>query len=424
MPRNVTLAPAFVILFAALAGLACSTPIVSQLTSSGAMGIVTVTVAGKKEQKIYLPQITLDSNNRPTLAVLDATFNTSGNAVFDTIELTGHVDGSLASAVAASPTAVVVVGVNSPYVDFIDPTADVVTATVQLPANILTPDGGPATFSGSSTLIQGAVIDTANNRAIIATAGGFLPVDLTSHAFSALVRSVPSENFGFWPSKEWVLAPFYLCSTCAAQGGAPSGFQIVDMTAGQVYLQGSGDGGSLVGVQPASVDIDPLTNIAVIPDQNAGNIYTLNLSVAQLAASGGTFTAPVGQAPASLTSGLYSGVAIDQVNHQAFLEAANGIGVAIVQLPDALSDGGVNPTKAATASMPNPPSGSSWTNSGDPHGVAVAVGLASGNPEGFVANQDNSEVARIDLDSFAGAGPGPIAAATFEPLVTFIPAAN
>jgi hypothetical protein len=74
--------------------------------------------------------------------------------------------------------------------------------------------------------------------------------------------------------------------------------------------------------------------------------------------------------------------------------------------------------------MPNPPSGSSWTNSGDPHGVAVAVGLASGNPEGFVANQDNSEVARIDLDSFAGAGPGPIAAATFEPLVTFIPAAN
>ncbi len=411
-------------LITVLTGLGCSSPIVPQLTASGAMGVVTVTVSGSKKQKLYLPQPTLDANNEPTIAVLDATYDGSGSAVLDTIELTGHPDKSFASAIAASPTVVVAVGLTSPYVDFIDPTTDTVTATVQLPASVLTPDGGPATFSGVSTTVQGAVIDTANSRAIIATAGGFLPVDLTSHAFGTLVTSVPSENFAFWPSKEWILAPFYLCSACAAQGAAPSGFQLVDMTGGKAYLLGSADGGNLVGVQPASADVDPLTNVAIVPDQSAGVVYALNLAVAQLDAAAGTFSAPVGQAPASLSSGSFSGVAIDQVNHQAFLEESNGLGVAVVALPQAASDGGVNPTKAATATIPNPPSGSSWTNSGDPHGVAVAVGLASGNPEAFLANQDNSEVARIDLDSFASAGPGAVAASSFEPLVTFIPASN
>jgi hypothetical protein len=122
----------------------------------------------------------------------------------------------------------------------------------------------------------------------------------------------------------------------------------------------------------------------------------------------------------------FSGVAIDQVNHQAFLEEANGIGIGIVTLPQASVDGGVNPTKASTATMPNPPSGGGWTNSGDPHGVAVAVGLSSGSPEGFVANQDYSQVARIDLDGFAGASTnaGQVSASDFVSLVTFIPAHN
>jgi hypothetical protein len=411
-------------LTALLAALGCKSAVTPQLTMSGAMAVVTVTSSGKQVQKIFLPQTALDSNNLPTMAVLDATFNESGTSKLDTIELTGNTDRNPASAIGATSTVAVAVGVNSAYVTFIDPTTDAVTATVELPPAVLTPDGGQATFSGVSTIVQGVVIDSANNRAIIATANGFLPVDLTSHAFGALVSTAASENFGFWPSKEWILAPFYLCSSCASQGAAPSGFQLVDMTAGKAYLLGSGDGGSPVGVQPASADIDPLTDIAIVPDQSSGSVYTLNLAVAQLNAGSGTFTAPIGQAPASLAAGTYSGVAIDQVNHQAFLEQANGIGVAVVTLPQVSGDGGVNPKQAATATIPNPPTGSSWTNSGDPHGVAVAVGLQTGNPEAFVANQDNSEVVRIDLNGFANAGSGAIAASTFEPLVTFIPVGN
>jgi hypothetical protein len=403
-----------------LASLGCKSAVVPQLTSSGSMGVVTVTASGTQQQKIYLPQTSLDANNLPTIAILDATFDGTGAPLLGTIELTGHVDGSLASAVAASSTVVVAVGVASPYVDFIDPSTDKLLETVQLPAATLTPDGGDATFSGASTIVQGAVIDTANNRAIIATANGFLPVDLTSHVFGTLVPAVPSENFGFWPSKEWILAPFYLCAPC----GAPSGFQIVDMTTSQVYLLGSADGGSEVGVQPASADIDPLTNVAVVPDQSAGTIYTLNLSAAQLDAAAGTFSAPLGKAPSSLTSGSYSGVAIDQVNHQAFLEEAGGVGIAIVALPQALAAGAVDPTKASTATMPNPPDGSGWSNSGDPHGVAVAVGLSSGSPVGFLANQGNTQVARIDLDGFAGAGPGAVSASNLASLVTFIPVSD
>lgn len=407
---------------AVLSCLACKTPIVPQLTSSGSMGVVTVGSGGAQKQKIFLPQVALDSSdNEPCIDVLDATFDNSSSALLDTIDLSAHVDGSLSTAVAATATVVVAVGATSPYVDFIDPVADKVTATVQLPAAILAPDAGPATFSGTSTLVQGVIIDSANNRAILATAAGFLPVDLTSHDFGTFVPAVPTENFGFWPSRDWILAPFYLCSACAT----PAGFQLVDMGAGQVYFLGGVDAGSELGVQPAAADIDPLTEVAIVPDQNAGTVYALNFGAVQRSADGGVFNVPIGKAPSSLASALYSGVAIDQVNHQAFLEQAGGIDIAVVALPQLLVDAGaVNPTTAALGTMPNPPSGGGWTNSGDPHGIAVAVGLASGNPEGFLANQGNTQVARIDLDGFASAGPGQVSAATLSSLVTFIPNHN
>ena len=47
--------------------------------------------------------------------------------------------------------------------------------------------------------------------------------------------------------------------------------------------------------------------------------------------------------------------------------------------------------------MPVLPTGSSWTNIGDPHGVAVTTGIADGRSVGFLVNSQREWVARVDL---------------------------
>ena len=42
------------------------------------------------------------------------------------------------------------------------------------------------------------------------------------------------------------------------------------------------------------------------------------------------------------------------------------------------------------ADMPDKPSGGSWENMFDPHGIAVTTGILDGHPVGFVVDVSNS----------------------------------
>jgi len=56
------------------------------------------------------------------------------------------------------------------------------------------------------------------------------------------------------------------------------------------------------------------------------------------------------------------------------------------------------------ASMPSVPGGNSWSNLGDPHGIAVTTGIADGKAMGFVVSSDYTWVARVDLAKVAAMG--------------------
>jgi hypothetical protein len=77
-----------------------------------------------------------------------------------------------------------------------------------------------------------------------------------------------------------------------------------------------------------------------------------------------------------------------------------------------------------TGEVPSPPgSAAAWRNMGDPHGLAVTTGIASGKPAGFVVNAEQRWIARIDLESMlATHSPNPLGPAEMAPFVTFLDA--
>jgi hypothetical protein len=76
--------------------------------------------------------------------------------------------------------------------------------------------------------------------------------------------------------------------------------------------------------------------------------------------------------------------------------------------------------------MPNTPDLSGWSNSGDPHGVAVATGIKDGKSVAFLVDYpQNNWIARIDLElmsTIKGATPGTLTQAEIAPAITYLDA--
>jgi hypothetical protein len=181
---------------------------------------------------------------------------------------------------------------------------------------------------------------------------------------------------------------------------------------------------SPVGSEPDSAAIDPTIQVAVIPSEGGSFQNVIDLSQAKFDATSHTFTAPNHVIPnQSLT-----GVAIEPNKHYGFWEEERGtqIGVADVAAANAGGAGFVQ------ADMPNLPDASSWSNMGDPHGIAVTTGILSGSAVGFVVSLDQHWVARVDLqkvlDLHTAAGPTGVVditpAVTYLDASTLIPAAK
>ena len=402
--------------------------------SSGAFGIVTVD--GK--QKLYLPEPSQNAAGHGEIAVVDVGVEGDGvngaNAQLSRIDL-GTSD--YATATGGDSTVVVAASTFFPTVWLIDPHTDAVTKTLTLPDSY-----GSSSFSGGGGYVTGIAVDSANHRAILSVWNGFALLDTTSGTITQVIEAPPSENFGFDSVKQRIIAPFYGCesSTDATYTPPPfcgdykdttgvemtDGVNVIDLATGTVYTyqdpdyaneDSGGTGNTPVDTEPDSAAVNPNTGVVVVASEGAGNKHVIDLGNGDFDSGSKAVTASqhvVDDDYAGLT-----GVSIEPSSNLAFLEGEGSSSVGVLKLDDANDGNG----KIIVGQMPDLPDGNSWSNMGDPHGIAVTTGINDGQSVGFVVTYDGQWVARVDLEAFAGMTPdltGIVAPAEMASVVTYL----
>ncbi|HUB05574.1 MAG TPA: hypothetical protein VMB50_01160 [Myxococcales bacterium] len=390
-------------------------------TGSGAFGIITLN--GK--QLMYLPLLEPASNSDGQIAVVDV--GQAGNGLSGAPALVTDIDlgcpvskiagfcpsADFATATSADADVVVAASSSSHRVWFIDPSKNSVSATISLDASL-----GPLAASAGNFIVTGVALDVANHRAILSVSTGFLFVDLNSHAVTGNVAAPGSENFGFDPTAELLVAPFYSCPVdggpCDLQGPTAAGVNVVKLASGSVYAYANpaeADAGQApLGDfhAPDSAAIDPGTELAVVPLEFGAATAFLDLSNAAYDDGSKSFTAPLTTLPTAAGEDE-DGVAVEPTSHLAFFEQEFKDTMAVVDLTQLGkgSDGGFPATAQVEAQIPDTPGGAPWENLGDPHGVAVTTSVQGSKPVGFVVTDPGSGsvwVARVDLQQFVALG--------------------
>jgi hypothetical protein len=396
---------------------------------TGAFGVVTVD--GK--QKMYLPQTIPNPAGHGMVAVVDV--GVAGNGVAGAPALLTDIDlgtPDMATATGGDATMVVAVSTHSNNVWFIDPHSDTLVGTLQLDATY-----GRSSFSGGGGYVTGVTVDSANHRAILSVWNGFALVDLDSKTVTQVISAPPSENFGFDSVHQRILAPFYDCRGSSSMSGPPAacadmtgpdgktpmthGLNVIDLTDGTVYTYQdptASDPNAPVGTEPDSAAADPTTGVAVVPSEGGNFENVIDFSKATFDKSSKTVTAPHREI---MSLGL-TGVAVDHTAHLAFWEEEFSSEIAVADLSQANAGG----ASYVQAQLPLLPGGLTFSNPGDPHGIAVSVGIADGQPVGFVVDFQMHWVARVDLPKLAalapadgGTEPDPM---TMQSVVTYLDA--
>lgn len=401
---------------------------------TGAFGIVTIN--GK--QKMYLPLDETTAAGNGIVAVVDV--GIAGNGVNGAPALVTDIDLGVterASATGGDPSVVIAASISSKKIWFIDPATDTLTKTIELDATF-----GPSSFSGGGGYVTGIAVDSPHHRAILSVWNGFAIVDLQTKEITKVIQSAPSENFGFDSVHNRILAPFYDCTNAiGGDGGAPSscgnykttdgglpitdGLNVIDLNDDTVYTYqdpAAATPEAPVGREPDSASVDPSTGVVAVPSEGDGYTTIIDLSKATFDKTTKTVTAPHHQAAVG-----YEGIAIEPSKHYAFWEAefSSDVGVGDLTALNA-ADG-----PAVLATMPNTPAdggGGSWSNLGDPHGIAVTAAITDGKAVGFVVSSDRRWVARVDLAKLLAtkpdAGNGTLTTLDTAPSVTFLDARN
>jgi hypothetical protein len=430
-----------VVTYTNLGGSGCGGGTTPASSSSGAFGVVTV--GGK--QKLYLPLQGQNSIGNGQIAVVDV--GPAGAGVNGVAALITDIDlGStdVATCTAGTDTVVVAASTTSYKVWFIDPVTDKIITSLSLDSSL-----GASSFSGGGGIVNGIAIDTAHNQAILSIWDGFAYVDLTAHSFKGQTLTASAENFGLDTSREMVLAPFYDCAAAMDDAGNPpaicttymagdagvmiAGLNVIRLfaDAGVAYTYenlAATDPTNPLGTKPDSAAVDVNTGLAVLPDEGTGTQYILDMSKAVFDDQAFTFSAPVSTKVAFSYSHL-TGVAIESSTHLALWEEEGSDGIAVVNLSNAYS-GSAMPVVGRVPSLPA--AGGSWSNLLDPHGVAVATGIQSGNPVGFVVSDGSAFagggvwVARIDLQKVLslGAATADGGVPDLTPAITFLNAST
>lgn len=371
--------------------------------STGAFGIVTVDGV----QKLYLPLDTPNSAGHAVIAVVDV--GIKGNGVAGAPALLRDIDlggAEIATATSGTPSLVIAASTENPTVYFIDPKTDTVKKSITLD-----PTWGRSDFSGGGGFVTGIAMDPDHHRAILSIYKGFAIVDTDSLSVQRVIEAAPSENFGFDVASQRIFAPFYDCSSSHDKAGTAltfcdrykngagqtitDGLNVIDLTDDTVYtFQNPTAPGATatLGHEPDSAAADPTSSLVVVPSEGAGSQNVLDFTKATFDKAAKTVTAPVVDIP----NVGYEGVAIEPTTHLAFLEREHASGVAVFDLSAAAK----GTAEVATGTMPPRPDGDSWSNMGDPHGIAVTTGLSDGHAVGFVVSSDRKWVARVDLQAF------------------------
>ena len=371
--------------------------------STGAFGIVTVD--GK--QKLYLPLDTPNDSGHGIVEVVDV--GVAGNGAAGAPALLNEIDlgGDVATTTSGDANVVIAASTNNNNIWFIDPKTDSVMKKIALDDTF-----GTSGFSGGGGYVTGIAMDSANHRAILSTWNGFTIVDTNSQQITSTILVPPSENFAFDSVRQRIIAPFYDCSEASNSAGslpfcndykAPDGtpmtdgLVIIDLAdANTVYLYQDPTAekpSSPVGGEPDSAGVDSTTGIAVVPSESGDYQNILDLSQAKFDKASKTVTAP----HQYIREQGFTGIAVDPTAHFGFWEEEHSEDVGLANLNDAKNGN----AKFVHALMPAVPGGSTWSNMGDPHGIAVATGLADGRPVGFVVNSERTWVARVDLTAMS-----------------------
>jgi len=371
--------------------------------STGAFGIVTV----NGTQKLYLPLEEPNAAGHAVLAVIDV--GVKGNGVAGAPALLKEIDlGGLDFATTTSGDAslVIAASTHNGRVYFIDPATDTLKQSITLD-----PAWGESSFSGGGGHVTGIAMDPEHHRAILSIYKGFAIIDTSTLSVQRVIEAPPSENFGFDASKQRIIAPFYDCSSSRDAMGMSlpfcdqyknttgdvisDGLNVIDLADDTVYTfqnPAAKDPRRTLGDEPDSAAADPSSGLAVVPSEGDDWQNVLDMNKATFDKASRSVTAPVLQIPKI----GYEGVAIEPATHLAFLEHESSSSVAVFDLSGAAAGS----TDVAKGSMPSRPDGKSWSNMGDPHGIAVTTGLADGHAVGFVVSSDRKWVARVDLPAF------------------------
>ena len=384
--------------------------------SSGAFGVVTV----NGRQKLYLPL----GETANAVAVLDVGVAGSGlggaPALIKTIPLS-----AAAYSTAGDDGVVIAASTTSPTVWFIDPRSDTVTRTLGLS------NTGTSRFTSGGGIVTGVAVDRAHQRAVLSVYNGFAIVDLAAQSILRTILAPPSENFGYDSVHERILAPFYNCSSATdpnndpltlcndykTAAGAPitDGLNVIDLRDDTVYTYqdpAAANPAQPLGSEPDAAAADPRSGLVVVPSEGSSNSVVVDLSQARFDKAARSVTAPHKLIAADLT-----GIAIEPSHHLAVWEAE---GTAEVAIADLGVDGSL-----VTGRLPAPPGETSWSNLGDPHGIAVGASILGGKPVAFFVSLDRKWVARVDLLGLLALPRGrTLGAGELAPLVTMLDASH
>jgi hypothetical protein len=401
---------AALLLLAACGGSSSPPPASAQptATNTGAFAVMAV----GSTLKAYVPNSNADAQGHYSVWVVNAALAQSGTSGY-----LGKIDlGRFgpADAIAAAGDVVLAVSISSPSIWFIDPATDKVVTELKLPDRY-----GAWDVSDRQAFMTGAAIDPVRRRAYVSVWSGFIVLDVDARTIIGDVFVAPTENFGFDPVANRLVAPFYLCPPPTTASGTPppcdtyrspdgtlitEGLNVVDLTTSEIYTYvdpAAPDQAMPLGVGPDAAAVDPTGGLALVTLEASTDLRVVDLGTADFDPVSGTFTAtPVALIqPVPLTA-----VAIDPGSRLGFSSDEFGGIVTVVDLK-AISPGGF--TTAGV--MPALPWGAgAWVGHSEPHGARA--GVLDSKAVAWILNDPHTWLARIDLEKMA-ADPGEMAKA-------------
>lgn len=309
-----------------------------------------------------------------------------------------------ATGASQSELKVVVISWTSPDVQVIDATSNTIVKTYTLTG--ITANN--VSFSGGGCSICGVTVNqtATSNEVLLDTAQGYYTMDITTGTFTALDggTAYPAENFAFNPVTNTIMSPNY-GSLFPSDNSVPVGIQLLDLTSNTLSTNDTFT--DFLENSPDSAAIDESTNVGVVMEEYSGNQYLFNLGSATIASGNWTSPFTVYTIPLSGSGADMTYVAVDSLSHTLFSSEEFGQHTAVELLQPSIVSGAApaNPTGYVWDLMPNTPDTFPWAGAGDPHAVSIFTSVVDGKLYGFLVNDTQTWIAKVDLAGALAATP-------------------